>query len=559
MRPVSFHGRLGWLHTPVGGTSDVGVVLVSPIGRDARCAHMPMRLLADRLAAAGFCTIRYDHLGVGDSLDLPDEADVYPEWLQGISHATEFLRATTGVNRVVLGGVRMGATFAAISAVPSDGLILLAPVLSGRSWLNRMRFSARMSKTPDGAGGAAESIDTDGLWLSPATVASLSRVDLNSIAPPQGPVFIAAQNQLVKAYAERASKAGAMVHATDFPGFNEMFLDSAVNLPPDDLFDSVRAWLFDTFGQATPLAAPGRPSDECVLRPPGSVERAVAFGPGLHGVLCRPETAGASGPAVLFCNTGGDPRAGSGGFASKAARRLANMGLTSLRFDMAGLGDSPMPDGAVRCHVFETPREGDIDAALAFLGEHGYGRVVVVGVCSGAYHALRAAWRNPRVSGLFAVSPIKMIWRPGDSATFARDEYLFSVRVYVKALLDPNAWSFAIQSRTSFLGLLLALANRLKTRLLGMFARLGPSSPLANMRRFTERGGRVRLVMGLNDTSLEEVETYFGSKSSKLRRLEGASIEIIPNLDHGLARRASRDIAVELLANWLASFPTPSA
>ena len=42
MAPVSFAGRFGWLHQPetlVEGAT--GVVLVSPLGRDARCAHRP--------------------------------------------------------------------------------------------------------------------------------------------------------------------------------------------------------------------------------------------------------------------------------------------------------------------------------------------------------------------------------------------------------------------------------------------------------------------------------------------------------------------------------------
>src|ERR1700761_1210873 len=130
MTPVAFDGRLGWLHMPPGRNAGVGVVLVSALGRDGRCAYMPMRLLGDQLAAAGYPTIRYDHLGTGDSLDLPDpEADALPHWLDGIERAAQILRNHAGVSRVVLGGARTGATLAAISPLPVDGLILLAPVL----------------------------------------------------------------------------------------------------------------------------------------------------------------------------------------------------------------------------------------------------------------------------------------------------------------------------------------------------------------------------------------------------------------------------------------------
>src|SRR6218665_897665 len=73
--PIVFAPHAGWLHAPPQGKAGaLGVVLCAPLGRDARCAHRPLRLLAQQLAAAGICVLRYDHLGTGDSLDLPDAA-----------------------------------------------------------------------------------------------------------------------------------------------------------------------------------------------------------------------------------------------------------------------------------------------------------------------------------------------------------------------------------------------------------------------------------------------------------------------------------------------------
>jgi alpha-beta hydrolase superfamily lysophospholipase len=555
MQPITFEGRLGWLHMSPGLSSGTGVVLVSAIGREARCAHMPMRLLADQFAAAGFPTIRYDHLGAGDSLDLPDEtADAVGAWIGGVGLAADALRARAGVQRVVLGGLRLGATFAAINSGPVDGLLLLAPVLNGRSWIRRLRFAARLSKTDGQPQGDADPLDTDGLWLSGATAASLAQIDLAKAPIPGAPVFVAAQNQLVSAYAAALSKSGAKVRTIDFPGFNELYLEPATNSPPDLVFESARAWLIETFGGSISPAnpVPGAPSEEAVLRPPGAVERSVVFGTGLRGVICEPDQAADHAPTVIFCNAGGDPRAGSGGFATRAARLLAMRGVASLRFDFAGLGDSAMPDGEVRCHVFETPREADIDAAVELLSEHGYEQFVTVGVCSGAYHALRAGWRNRKVMGVFAISPLKIIWRPGDSVSFARDEYLLSLKVYTRALFDPEAWKLAVEKKISVFEFLLALANRFRNRVFGSLTRRGEVSPLTEIQRLAHRGGRAAFVMGVNDTSLEEVETYFGPKGAKLRGLKSVSVEVIPELDHGLARRASREIATDRLIRWLA-------
>ena len=560
MQPVAFDRLLGWLHMPLARNTGVGVVLVSALGRDGRCAYMPMRLFADQLAAAGFPTLRYDHLGTGDSLDLPDaDTDALPEWLNGMRHAADLLRSRAGVTRVVLGGVRTGATLAAMYPQRADGLMLLAPVLSGRSWLRRLRFSGSLLNKGGQSNREEEPLDIEGLWLSSSTVGSLSRVDLAALGPARSPLFIASQNQLVGAYAASLSTDGAAVLTTDFPGYNDLFLETTVNHPPLQMFERALTWLSETFEPSTAVASPetAPPTDGSVLRPPGAVERVVMFGAGLRGVLCEPANAVSGLPAVLFCNTGGDPRAGAGGFASETARRLAIQGFTSLRFDFAGLGDSPMWGEETRSHVFETPREGDADAALSFLEQSGHATAVVVGLCSGAYHAIRTAWRNPRVVGVFAVSPIKIVWRSGDAVSFARDEYLYAAQSYLTALFRPKAWKLLIQNKVDVAGLITALGNRLTTRVRGWISRSIGDSPLASMKRFTQRGGRVYFLMGTNDTSLEETETYFGPQGGQLKQLPNVTIEIIPELDHGLTRRASRELARNHLASWLKQFEGP--
>jgi dienelactone hydrolase len=343
------------------------------------------------------------------------------------------------------------------------------------------------------------------------------------------------------------------VQTTDFPGFGDFFLETTVNQPPLQVFDRALTWLQETFepSAAAAPAAPAPRSQSQILHPPGAVERVVSFGENLHGVLCEPERPAIGEPAVLFCNTGGDPRAGAGGFATMTARHLAAQGVTSLRFDFAGIGDSPMRGDEARCHVFETPREADADAAVDFLADHCHEGIVVVGICSGAYHALRTGWRNPKVTGVFAVSPIKLLWRPGDDVSFARDEYLYAFKDYVRAVFKPEAWKLLFENKIGVGGLLLALGNRLKSRVQGWLSRSGGDSPFAKTKRFAQRGGRALFFMGVNDTAVEELETYFGPRGAKFERLQSITVDIVPELDHGLVRRASRGLAMDRLTQWL--------
>lgn len=556
MRPVVFSGLFGWLHATGGAMADTGVVLISPLGRDERCAHQSMRLLADQLAEAGFPTLRYDHRGEGDSLDLAaPEADAFALWLEDVERAVDELRQRTGVERVVLGGVRLGASFAALQAAHVDGLLLLAPILNGRAWLKRLRFSANVVKTPTVANAGDLALDSGGLVLKPATAAGLSAFDLDLAPPPALPLFVAAQNRMVRGWAERRQAAFAGVTISDFPGFDALFLDAHSNEPPLALFAGVRDWMRQRFGPA--FLEGGRASsdeteaDLVELHPPGAAERAMTFGEGLRGILCLPDQIDPDAPTLLFLNTGGDPRPGIGSFATTAARRLAGRGAASLRFDFAGLGDSAATGSDIRSHVYETSRAADLDAALGLLEGQGLRNICVFGVCAGAHHALRLGVHDPRVTRIFAVNPVKLVWRRGDSLAEGEVDEGKATQTYIQAVRDRQTWKRLMEGEVDLRAVARTFYLRLKAHALGMISRLRGDSPLAEMRAFARRGGRAHLLMGLDDASIDETRVYFGPDAAKLTALPGMSVRVDPALDHGLARGDSRAIALDELMAWL--------
>jgi len=545
MRPVTFDGLFGWIHEPQDQRADVGVVLISAVGRDERCAHLPYRLFADRLAAAGYPTVRYDHLGEGDSLGLANPGtDALPCWLEGVERAIEKLRADSKVKKVVLAGVRLGATLAAVSAAKADGLILLAPVIDAGAWLKRLQFASHAL----GGMRLDAPLDAGGLVLSTATMASLAELNLDGSAGV--PAFIAAQNRMVETYCAKLAEHGARVTVSDFPGFEAMFLDAHSNLAPDDVFGRSIGWLAETFGKP---AIPSRPGDAPTpdpLRWPGASERPIEFGDRLQGVVCEPHQGDAS-TAVIFCNTGGDPRSGIGGFATMAARRIALLGVSSLRFDFAGLGDSPANGSDARTHVYEVSRQADLESAVSLMAERGAKRIAVVGICAGAFHAFECATSDPRVTDLFAVSPVKLTWRPGDSLSPGRIDDGKSTQSYVQAMIRSKTWRRLIAGQVDLVAVFRTLAQRNAERAEGWLTRRRHLSPLSKMRRLSARGGRAMFLMGLDDGSVDQLAIHFGPNASGLKTIEEASIRLEPTLDHGLARLGSRRIALRTLMDWL--------
>lgn len=557
--PIAFGGHAGWLHALPDASRAVGVVICSPLGRDARCAHLPMRLLAERLAEVGIPTLRYDHLGSGDSLGLPPDAEnALPVWLDGVTQAVRTLKARTGVKQVVLIGLRFGASLAALSRDIADGLVLLAPVVRGGPWLRELKLATAMLAPTTVGATTDDGLDADGLFLTARTVAALSAIDLRGAKLDARPALIFAQNAGVSAFGQTA---GASVEP--FPGFDALFEDSHSNLPPEAVFEQILAWTTSTFSEVGDLRVviPAPAEEEAWLFPPSAVERPVTFGPGLRGVLCAPaDLDRRSELAVIFGNTGGDPRAGIGGFSTAAARALACEGVASLRFDFAGVGDSPATDGTLRSHVYETPRDRDLKAAADLLTQDGARRVIVGGVCSGGYHALHAALDTPGLAGVFAINTVVLAWRPGASLSVREGDRGRSTRAYLQRMSRAETWRRLFEGRLD-LGAVGRTAWRRGAAWLQARSASAPEAAIkVRLAAMTARGGRLWWVVGAEDPALDAVEAHFGVRGRRLTALPGVNLQIEEGLDHGLALSGSREKAQRQLLAFVADLRSqPSA
>jgi pimeloyl-ACP methyl ester carboxylesterase len=135
-------------------------------------------------------------------------------------------------------------------------------------------------------------------------------------------------------------------------------------------------------------------------------ERACLFGStaSLIGVLTLP-----AGPrceddlAVVVLNTGTTHRVGHNRMYVSLARAIAASGYPVFRFDFSGVGDSqPSRNGGP---LLES-NLGDIRAALDWMETSLRARrIILVGLCSGADHAVMYSHTDERIAGLVLLDP----------------------------------------------------------------------------------------------------------------------------------------------------------
>ena len=567
MTPVSFGGCFGWLHMPRAGQSgDVAVLICQPVGYDALLSHCSLRLLADDLAAAGYPALRFDYPGTGDACD--DQVETagghWKAWRQSVDQAADWLRSQTGARQLVICGLRAGALLATLAAAArSDvaALILLEPVLRGRSYLRQLFIEAQLRTgrpIPPGVGLVFREFK-----FSPATVTQLSACDLRDVrlrADQKVAIFAQGDTRPIAECAEAWTERGTEVTGFDWEGLEPLLRHNI--LEENSLADCRRivSWVGENVPGTTLPAAPAvAPPAE--LRPAGCIETPLQFGDAkrLFGMLCRPERA-ATDTLVIIANGGRDPHYGAARHAVFFARRLARAGVASLRMDFAGLGDSLGPPGQenVLTHMFSLGRDGDFAAALDLLEGMGYRRFGAQGLCAGAYHSFHAALADPRLSVLLLINmPLFTVPEVGalDYLNFRE----MSPQSFLRKLPRLGSWISLVQRRKELGAILRVQAARVHaqavTRLRHLGAALGivddPTFAESALAQLSARGVRTLFLFSRDEGDIDAFKQEFGNPDKALRKYPGATWHIVRELDHDLTLFDGRAIAENVMINFI--------
>lgn len=133
-------------------------------------------------------------------------------------------------------------------------------------------------------------------------------------------------------------------------------------------------------------------------------EQAARFGPDerLAGIVTVPGGRALRHGCVLV-SAGLMPKAGPHRLYAELARRLAEEGVVTLRFDLGGIGESVADASGL---PLRQRTELEVRAALDYVySEFSLAGATLAGLCSGAEDSLRSADGDARVSGVVMIDP----------------------------------------------------------------------------------------------------------------------------------------------------------
>ena len=235
---------MGSLHHPKRlRTRSSAVLLCNPMGAEAMHAHRLYRVLAEQLEQAGFTVLRFDYGGSGDSGGGSECVSV-SSWLNDILTAAGELGAVTSGKRLVIVGLRMGATLAALASsrlsLRARQIVMWDPVIDGLNHLHDLAAAHRAFMRAElGADAWRDKLEVDadgvpreslGTSFSAAMLGELRGLDLAAELPKADHVMVVStQSGSSVARFREALDGRSGLRWTDMPASENWNSDAALN------------------------------------------------------------------------------------------------------------------------------------------------------------------------------------------------------------------------------------------------------------------------------------------------------------------------------------------
>jgi hypothetical protein len=506
-------------------------------------------------------------------------------WRLSVSAAVDLVRVG-GARHVSLVGIRLGATLAASVSVDCkpDALVLWDPCGNGRSYLREqavLRSVYDAGENDPAASGDAPStrdagqgkVETLGTVYGPETVRAMSELTIGAVPDVLAGRVLAllrpdrAPNRSVL---DRLSELDAEI--VDAPEQEQMLdLDDSRLFVPQPTLQTIVKWLSqNATGERVPLKVPAREMVD--MRGPTAhdlTEEIKYLGPNqLFGVLTHP-TGHSPAATVVLLNGGTTNHTGPGRLWVDLARSWAEDGIGVLRVDLSGIGDSPPRSGQPVDSVYSQFALEDVADIVEAVSPGAPSAVVLMGLCSGAYHSVRAG-TDLGVGGVVAINPSlerQLLDRPalrqapeppgwrGATKRTARQARAFAEWKLVgadKRLTRAMGRALGkVEKDEAYVRVVGTLAQRLGGMLWWCASRVSPVQRPAQVLEGLVKQGIDTFVVCARDEATEILR----GEQAKLRRLAKAQCfhMVVPGIDHSLLTRRARDRAFPVLTEHIMS------
>jgi pimeloyl-ACP methyl ester carboxylesterase len=259
---------------------------------------------------------------------------------------------------------------------------------------------------------------------------------------------------------------------------------------------------------------------------------------------------------VLLLNAGAVHHVGPNRLHVALARRLAALGHTVLRMDLSGLGDSRARPDIAENKVYSTAAMEDVLVGLAHLAfRTGGAPCAAVGLCSGAYHAFKAAVKGLPLSRVIAINPLTFFWKAGQPLEIAAAHRVVSEsRRVMSAARSAAAWRRALSGKGNLRRAIRVVGLRAAAELRSLGRRIARRAgyPLSDdlpsdLLTIARNGVDLCFVFADGDPGLSLLRMQGGAHVHRLQERGRLHISVVTGPDHTFTQVWSHEPLLELL------------
>lgn len=282
--------------------------------------------------------------------------------------------------------------------------------------------------------------------------------------------------------------------------------------------------------------------------------------------------------AVIILSPGIKSRVAPHRLYVKMSNLFSEMGLTTLRFDPSGLGDSEGEvEAELAADVYGSIQVGryidDTIAAMDWMQKnYNYNNFIVAGLCGGAITGLLTATKDDRVDSLVSLGiPVILDSSDIDHNQFITTGQLKELRgVYLKKLFDLNSWFRFLTFKSDFKLMIKSISQPIKSKLEPYFnnkepANDGGGSELSNSASsnfnplFPEAfinfvsNHKILLIFSEADRLYWEYDEKFlaNYKDRISQYLDNIDLFVVPYANHVFSFSSWQDELFTIIKQWL--------
>jgi alpha-beta hydrolase superfamily lysophospholipase len=576
----------GVLHMPQDRSQTRVAALILPtFGWDSDCSYRARRDWASRLAEAGVAAARIDFPGTENSVGAPLAPNRFESWIDATDQAARWLRQVSGCERLVAIGIGLGGLVAyqvAARGGPIDDLVLWATRATGRAYLRELRAYATVASgeildepeepRSDGV------ISIAGHVISEETAEALSATGIAGVPLPHADrrrVLLIGRDAhgIDSKLRDHFEASDVRLTVLEVDDYKDLTALPELRMTPAKTISASIAWLQDPGSEGLePIpeseTRPAPATADCIEFPHDGVlirERICDLQTSrgrLVGIVSEPADPARAAPYCLVAVNAGELRhTGPNRIPVEVARQAAASGVPMARVDLPSLGDSDGDSVRTFDRTFEDDAEvlcviEDIYEQLRLLGvADGF---VPIGLCLGAYYAIRAALHSTRSIGAIAINPPAFRWTHLQQTTLRKGLAAIAPDVVAPAqhrsgvaqALEPATGPIKHACRSFELYARRRLAH---WTILWRFARrAGAADALETIERLASSGTPVLLLLSEDEPVLRLLEQP--KLAARVAAMPNIEVQRLPTTDHILRPLPSQEVAFDRISAALREF-----